>query len=315
MNRPYRNKILVCYACSSFDVNIKYNKRTIYASSFLGVLTFSVLCYAQFYEHDLFVKFAACNPAEFRESFYIDECAVRAPITDDPRYFSFVFVAICLLLLAMGLETAFVLRGATKRHRRFVSHVAYEWNFERERVHKLIEFLGIRERDIAKNVNLHARLNDHRLKSANGLLFANLYLALIFRNRKEFLSLSLAVLALTVVPPTALFDDALVKIFGVLCFAMGNVWPIQAFFLLSFLSLQDSNWIILPIYLALILLKIPIFMLIDRFLLGTSRLQLYRTLVANLSEVKSKELIKCLEGIPPTRPTKKDANVERDARN
>lgn len=305
MNRPYRNKILICYLISSFDVNIKYNKRTIYLSSFFGILAFTILCYAQFYEHDLFIKFAACNPVEFRESFYIEECTVHANIIDDPRYFILVFLAVSLILLAAGLETVFVLRGVTKKHQRFIAHVAHEWNFDFERAHKLIEFLDIQEKDISKRVNLDVHLADHRWRSANGLLFANLYLALVFRNWKEFVGLLTMVFVLTVIPPALLFTDMVVKGIGILCFFMGNVWPIQAFFLLSFLSLQDFSGITLLIYLVLIVFKIPIFILIDRLLLGTSRLQLYRALVADLHEEKSQELIKCLEGIPPASSKKK----------
>ena len=304
MNRLYRNKVLICYLSSSFDLNIKYNKRTIYTSFFLSMVAFSILCYAQFYEHDLFVKFSDCNPVEFRKSFYIDECAVHAPITNDPRYFMLVFLAICFLVLAIGLESWVVLWRAIKKHKQFISHIAYEWNFDQERVQKLTEFLDIREQDIKKHVNLNMQIADHRLSSANGLLFANIYLASIFRNWKEFFSLLIVVLVMTIVPPVILFTEILVKGLGILCFFLGNFWPIQALFLLSFLSIQDLNWTTLLIYLALLLLKYPIFIAIDRLLLDTSRLQLYRVLVENLSKEKSNELIKCLEGILPV-PEKK----------
>ena len=304
MNRLYRNKVLICYLSSSFDLNIKYNKRTIYSSSFLGMVAFSILCYAQFYERDLFVKFAGCNPDQFRKNFYIDECTIHASIADDPRYFILIFLAICLVVLAIGLETWVVLWRAIKRHRQFISHVAYEWNFDQERVQKLIEFLNIRERDIKKHVNLNTQLADHRLSSANGLLFVNIYLALTFRNWKEFFSLLIVVLMMTVVPPVVLFTDTLIKGLGILCFLFGNFWPIQVFFFLSFLSIQDLNWITLLIYLALLLLKYPLFIAIDRLLLNTSRLQLYRVLVEHLPRDKSNELIKCLEGIPPAREKK-----------
>mgnify|MGYP001792334363 CR=1 FL=1 len=304
MNHLYRNKVLLCYLSSSFDVNIKYNKRTIYLSSLFGTLAFCILCYAQFYEYDLFIKFSVCNPLNFRESFTIKECTVHANITDDPRYFILIFHAIGLILLATGLETFFVLWGVTKKHQRFIAHIAHEWNFKSEIVHKLIEFLGIQEKDISKRTHLNIQLIDHRLRSANGLLFANLYLAFVFHNWKEFFSLLIIVLVLTVLPPTIFFTDVIIKILGILCFFMGNIWPIQAFFFLSFLSLQDSNGIILLIYFGLLLLKIPIFILIDRLLLGTSRLQLYRTLVIKLPEEKAQELIKCLEGIPPIQKKK-----------